>query len=575
MNFDSPNIESPKVSIPTSLEQIYTEWRRMERKIETHQLNLMKSETQISNLKKENEKLNDQLLFYKTRIEMLEKALVNQKNRFDSFEAKKDHKHIKNPYQTSLVKKLNNSPNNSNHLKNRNNEKELLLESDIDESYVINQKVHSDNTTNNKTENTVKASWKHRSDFGFHLDKVNSINLFKASDKSTCFVSGGEDGLVVLWKYSYHNHKNEIYGKNSRYSDNNTYASFPEIKNVWRGHMAGITSVVVNESSNMVYSSGMDNLICIYDASIPFGVSSEHVNNNFPVFKLEGHMDIIWDLDIFAPKKTHLSSAKDPGDTLDSILVSSSADGTCKLWDIGSKQPQVLGEIRNPLKSKAGSSTSRFIESTSGLGLSASFGTDLIHLFDVSHSLPLVSTLQTKSRLPVTKFAGLNPNQGTRKNSFYSNLLYTGSEDGTICMFDTRCKHFVGFTSLCSTGCLDDHKKDLISVTSLDFNGELLACGDSLGNVSIYDPRFIAQRHSYFGYSGAKSGFFFGKESTIPYVSSLKLGLDEAGDRNSRTVETNYSGKLSEKGFENQRTNDKYSILVGYSDSTVSQYTML
>ncbi|KAJ2550539.1 1,2-dihydroxy-3-keto-5-methylthiopentene dioxygenase, partial [Coemansia sp. RSA 1933] len=102
---------------------------------------------------------------------------------------------------------------------------------------------------------------------------------------------------------------------------------------IFRGHLAGITSVVASPTQPLAYSGSLDSRIGVWRVGGGGGSGAD----SFAISELVGHTDAVWDLSL---------------STRASLLASVSADATCRLWSTtagkdSSSSSSVLTHIRD------------------------------------------------------------------------------------------------------------------------------------------------------------------------------------------------------------------------------------
>ncbi|KAJ1739517.1 tRNA A64-2'-O-ribosylphosphate transferase [Coemansia sp. RSA 1086] len=138
-----------------------------------------------------------------------------------------------------------------------------------------------------------------------HMDGVRAL----CAQPSGKAVSGGDDGMVILWDVKQQRRQK---GRQQPVSASGDIAP----TGIFRGHLAAVTSVVV--SSEHIYSCALDSTIKMWKLPHEGLTGDEEVENAFPAGEFLGHTDAVWGLAL-APTGT-------------SLLASVSADATCRLW---------------------------------------------------------------------------------------------------------------------------------------------------------------------------------------------------------------------------------------------------
>ncbi|KAI9479644.1 WD40-repeat-containing domain protein, partial [Coemansia mojavensis] len=138
-----------------------------------------------------------------------------------------------------------------------------------------------------------------------HMDGVRAL----CAQPSGKAVSGGDDGMVILW---------DVKQQRRQKGRQQPVSALGDIAptGIFRGHLAAVTSVVV--SSEHIYSCALDSTIKMWKLPHEGLTGDEEVENAFPAGEFLGHTDAVWGLAL-APTGT-------------SLLASVSADATCRLW---------------------------------------------------------------------------------------------------------------------------------------------------------------------------------------------------------------------------------------------------
>lgn len=136
-----------------------------------------------------------------------------------------------------------------------------------------------------------------------HLDAVRSISFH---DSDLCFATASDDCTVKVWRLD----------PAELAPERTTPSKDAEPQMTYRGHTAGVTSVVLSSSQQRIFSGSLDSTIRVWKLPDP---SHELYADHDPdacEAVLVGHSDSIWGLTLVGSR-----------------LVSASADGNVKVWD--------------------------------------------------------------------------------------------------------------------------------------------------------------------------------------------------------------------------------------------------
>jgi WD40 repeat protein len=135
-----------------------------------------------------------------------------------------------------------------------------------------------------------------------HYDAVRSV-AFHPTDLA--LFTGSEDHTIKLWRLSL--------------AFDPTLDQEPKLTYTFRGHTAPVTTVAVSPIEDLVFSGSMDSTIRIFNIPpLNLPTHSPH-DRTIAVHTLVGHSDAIWEV------SPHLVAP---------LLLSASADGSLKLWDV-------------------------------------------------------------------------------------------------------------------------------------------------------------------------------------------------------------------------------------------------
>ncbi|XP_078517121.1 striatin-4 isoform X2 [Lissotriton helveticus] len=163
-----------------------------------------------------------------------------------------------------------------------------------------------------------KKTWNPKFTLRSHYDGIRALGFHHVE---SALVTASEDGTLKLWNLQ----KTVTTKKNTSLDVEPVYA--------FRAHRGAVLSLAMGTNSEYCYSGGADSRICCWkipDLNMdPYDSYDPGVLSNI----LEGHTDCVWGL-AFSSCRHRLASC--------------SADGTVKIWDVGTK-PSLLSTY-NPDK---------------------------------------------------------------------------------------------------------------------------------------------------------------------------------------------------------------------------------
>ena len=163
------------------------------------------------------------------------------------------------------------------------------------------------------TLNTLRKDWKVNQDLRNHLDVVQAISFHQTKLR---LASASEDMTVKLWDI-----------------DPNAKKLSTEPVVTYHGHTSAVLSVAIASKADVLYSAGSDG--SIYKWKMP-PVGSERLmpyDANQQLASCTEHSDAVWSLDVH----------KD-----ENLVMSASADGTCRIWATGGEDELVTQSVISP-----------------------------------------------------------------------------------------------------------------------------------------------------------------------------------------------------------------------------------
>ncbi|KAJ2692777.1 1,2-dihydroxy-3-keto-5-methylthiopentene dioxygenase [Coemansia sp. RSA 1285] len=172
------------------------------------------------------------------------------------------------------------------------------------------------------------AEWRLERTFVGHMDTVRAACVRRdvggSSGWGAQLLTGSDDGMLMLWdidsdgqqRQSQQQHQRRRSSASARLrlqQQRGPGAAAAGPASIFRGHLAGITSVEASAAHAVAFTGSLDSRIGVWRLAAGAG-------DPFAAGELAGHADAVWGL--------ALSDRA-------SLLASVSADATCKLWSIG------------------------------------------------------------------------------------------------------------------------------------------------------------------------------------------------------------------------------------------------
>ncbi|RSH81536.1 hypothetical protein EHS25_006158 [Saitozyma podzolica] len=166
-----------------------------------------------------------------------------------------------------------------------------------------------------KPDDSIERVWTSRRSLKSHLDIVRAVAF--GHGPGIVFASAGDDCSVKVWSVE-------------SAAVMLTRASPTELEPILtlRGHLEPVTSLVISTPLSTIFSASIDSTIRVWRLPPPTQDPYAAWDPMWCVQTLEGHTDSVWDLCLLPPREI-VPPGKKPSE---GRLVSSSADGTVKLW---------------------------------------------------------------------------------------------------------------------------------------------------------------------------------------------------------------------------------------------------
>ncbi|KAJ5078402.1 striatin [Anaeramoeba ignava] len=306
-----------------------------------------------------------------------------------------------------------------------------------------------------------------------HLDSVRSVSWHSTED---ILLTGSEDCTLKLWAFN---------KKMSHYIslNNSTNAEKPQKKiepiYTFRGHTAPIYKVILDSAKGICISAGGDAIVRLWEFP---GMED---NNEISAFenpiqsKLDayiGHADAIWDLSIHPEK---------------SCIISSSADGTIKFWDMEKMSPFIRDYLFPNIENLDNHvPTTVTFSKLDPNKIVAGYNSSSLVFFDVETGERICGYSSKEYGDEITEIGNKNRgnlpkiNLARQINTLTTHsvipLVIAGTEDRKINMYDFRAKNGIGTI----TGHLD-----AITGVSIDPSGLYFATSSHDCHLRIWDIR--------------------------------------------------------------------------------------
>eukprot|EP00047_Mylnosiga_fluctuans_P012823 m.27969 g.27969 ORF g.27969 m.27969 type:complete len:622 (+) comp4482_c0_seq1:47-1912(+) len=197
------------------------------------------------------------------------------------------------------------------------------------------------------TSSVAMKTWSTKFTLRSHFDGVRAL-AWVGTDLT--LLSASEDHTVKLWHLPQSSKKTNF-----------------DVEAAWtyRGHTQPVYAVAVSHTNDACFSAGADLDIFSWRV-VPQDVDKFCAYSSYAAGRLSGHTDVVWSL------VAHPSA---------SLLLSASADGTCRLWDAANSKQ--LFSVSHPASKAASPTCVDFLRSDTSKFL-ASFDDGTTHVFDVS-----------------------------------------------------------------------------------------------------------------------------------------------------------------------------------------------
>ncbi|KAG1143109.1 hypothetical protein G6F37_011276 [Rhizopus arrhizus] len=283
--------------------------------------------------------------------------------------------------------------------------------------------------------------WRNRITIKGHLDSVRTVCFHP---KEMMAASGSDDGTVKIWNLKRLAGKD---GKKGAFEEADPSITF-------RGHTNVVTSVMMSDSQNRVYSASLDSTIRVWKMPSEDCGQFSPVDPSLNLATYVGHTDAIWDFKL---------------SPFNNLLASASADGTIKIWNTQTTGSLLKSTLTfdgilssDELHDKRVSPTSLDFCQYDDNKLTASYSNAKIRVYDIETGQVAVTLKNSDETYDNTR--------NTQINRIVTHptlpLIISGHEDRHIKIFDIK-----------SGECIQTLSGHLDAVTSLDI--------DSIGNTLV------------------------------------------------------------------------------------------
>ncbi|KAJ1774131.1 1,2-dihydroxy-3-keto-5-methylthiopentene dioxygenase [Coemansia sp. RSA 1843] len=289
------------------------------------------------------------------------------------------------------------------------------------------------------------SEWTVARTFVGHMDTVRAVCVRMdgndASKKAPQLLTGSDDGMLMLWDLEGEEQRRRASTSSrlrrqaqrqpeqfqwQRETSGNSSDVVSGPVAIFRGHLAGITSVVSSLVQPLAYSGSLDSRIGVWRIHGSGG-------DTFAAGELVGHTDAVWDLALNARA---------------SLLASVSADATCKLWSTTSNTTSSGRSSSSSSSSKDSASTLTYMRDKRVVPTSVCFTTEdgsrlaigyadgRIETYDTQHTSTLMQTTTTAAsnkmllNTRITKIV-CRPEES-------EHVVGAACADGSVHLFDVR-----------------------------------------------------------------------------------------------------------------------------------------
>ncbi|KAJ2747279.1 1,2-dihydroxy-3-keto-5-methylthiopentene dioxygenase, partial [Coemansia sp. BCRC 34490] len=257
------------------------------------------------------------------------------------------------------------------------------------------------------------GEWRLERTFVGHMDTVRAACVRRDSSSSSGsgaqLLTGSDDGMLMLWDIDSDGTKQQQRRRSSasarlRQQQQRKPGEAVGPASIFRGHLAGITSVEASAAQAVAFTGSLDSRIGVWSLAGGAG-------DAFAAGELGGHADAVWGL--------ALSDGA-------SLLASVSADATCKLWSIGGAKEG--GSALHTYARDAAVATSVSFAAADGARVAVGYADGCIDVYDSEAGRPGARLRAAGAR--ITKLAS--------RLDESEHVLGAACADGAVRLFDVR-----------------------------------------------------------------------------------------------------------------------------------------
>ncbi|KAJ2402015.1 1,2-dihydroxy-3-keto-5-methylthiopentene dioxygenase [Coemansia sp. RSA 2559] len=273
------------------------------------------------------------------------------------------------------------------------------------------------------------------------MDKNDANGKASQQQQQQQLLTGSDDGMLMLWDIEADEQRRRASASSSRLrrqsqrpqeeqmqwqretNGNRIGNAGGDVVNgpaaIFRGHLAGITSVVSSPTQPLAYSGSLDSRIGVWRIHGSAGGGGD----TFAAAELAGHTDAVWDLSLNARA---------------SLLASVSADATCKLWSTSDKDSSSSSSSSDAsaltyMRDKRVVPTSVCFTAADGARLAIGYADGRIEAYDTQHGSALIQAAGATKMVANARITKVvcRPEES-------EHVVGAACADGSVHLFDMR-----------------------------------------------------------------------------------------------------------------------------------------